>query len=81
MRSNSSTAAEEITLDALKIESYNKEIVISNLPVGKPYAIYNAAGQLLDTGTGNGLQIRYRPSLAGIYIVEYKEGAQKVYVQ
>lgn len=81
MRSNSSTAAEEIALDALKIESYNKEIVISNLPVGKPYAIYNAAGQLLDTGTGDGLQIRYRPSLAGIYIVEYKGGAQKVYVQ
>lgn len=81
MRSNSPTAAEEITLDALKIASYNKEIVISNLPAGESYAIYNTAGQLLDAGTGSGLQIRYRPAIAGVYIVKYKEGAQKVHVQ
>lgn len=81
VRSNSSTAEEAITSETLQIESYDNEIRIYNLPIGKSYAIYNLAGQLVDAGGGNGSIIRYSPKITGIYIVKYKEGARKVCVQ
>lgn len=78
MRSNSSTANEGITFETLRIDSHNNEISIYNLPVGEPYFIYDLSGRLLSTGIGAGSPVLYRPATAGIYIIKYKGGTQKV---
>lgn len=79
LRSGSSTANEAISTQSIKVGSFDNNIVIHNLPAGKPYAIYSLSGQLLVAGTGNGSIIRYRPKESGTYIVRYEGGAQKVY--
>lgn len=79
LRSGSSTANEAISTQSIKVGSFDNNIVIHNLPAGKPYAIYSLSGQLLVAGTGNGSIIRYSPKVPGTYIVRYEGGAQKVY--
>lgn len=79
LRSGSSTANEAISTQSIKVGSFDNNIVIHNLPAGKPYAIYSLSGQLLVAGTGNGSIIRYSPKVPGTYIVRYEGGAQKIY--